>query len=970
MHGHDLVTGEHLAFGEVLKRYRVVAGLTQEELAERAHLSVRAISDLERGARRTPYRETVRLLVVALELSAQDADVFGAAARRRTSPSAAVPPSLSSAAQGSGAEVAGTARGALDGGVHTLTLTAFVGREREVELVRQRLLQPETCLLTLVGPGGTGKTRLALQVAEAMGATFPDGVSCVSLAALADASMILPTIALALGVTEAAGQALLARLSAFLRHSRTLLVLDNFEQIVSAAPTLTELLAACRHLKLLVTSRMPLHVHGERIFEVPPLSVPDPTHLPPLEELSRYEAVRLFVARAQDVQPDFALTSETALPVAEVCARLDGLPLALELAAARVRFLPPQALLSRLGSRLKLLTGGERDRPARQQTLRSALDWSYDLLDAGEQTLFARLAVFVGGCTLEAAAAVCNAPGDLPFDVLEGIASLLDKSLLRRAEGVAGEPRFVMLETIREYALERLAVSGEDVAINRQHAAYYLRLAEAAAPRLRGAEQTVWLNRLDAEHDNLHAALQWWLGGGDADVGARLAAALGCMWYVRGYLSEGRRWLASALERGCMAPRPARATVLYWAGVLAWWQSDLQQAVTLCEESRALFQAMGDKQGTASALRVLGNVALDQADYGRAATLIEESLALFQEVGDNVGSASALHNLGDTATRRGDYGRAAALLAEALALFQRLGDTEGIAYTLGDWGTLAWRQGDYSRAEALYTESLAQHRAVGNKWGIAALQARMGWMAHVRGDDAQATKLYEQALALYRDLGNKAGLAYTLNGLGMVVYGQGDDAWASSCLEEALPLYRDVGNKAGIALSLHNLGCVARSQGDSAQATAYITESLALRRELEDKRGIAEALHALGCVSLDQGDDGRAAALLGESLALFQDLGDKQNIALALVQLGYLAHRRGAHGRAVHLCAAAAALRDALGAPLTPIERTTFERIVAAARAGLDEQMWTAAWANGWAMALEQAIAEALEEIRQHPPGL
>ena len=436
-----------------------------------------------------------------------------------------------------------------------------------------------------------------------------------------------------LEVGETAGKPLVESLAGHLRGRSLLLVLDNFEQVLAAAPLLAELLTACPGLKVLVTSRAALHLSGEHEFPVPPLELPDPKHLPDLETLSQYEAVTLFIQRARAARPDFQVTNASAPAVAELCARLDGLPLAIELAAARVKLLSPQALLARLGRRLNLLTGGARDLPARQQTLRSAIDWSYELLEPDEQAMFARLAVFVGGCTLEAVEAVCHPGVDRPLEVLDGLALLVDRSLLRQVEGTEGEPRFGMLETIREYAAERFEESGDAETWRQRHAGYYLALAEQAAPELLGPQQGTWLERLEREHDNLRAALGWALEHGGATLGLRLAVALGHFWAVRGHLSEGQAWLERALSRWSEAPAPARAGALSAAGHLAYIKGEYERAATLHEESLSVQRALGDQRGVALSLHNLGRVAHYSGDFERAAALYDESLAIRASIG-------------------------------------------------------------------------------------------------------------------------------------------------------------------------------------------------------------------------------------------------------------------------------------------------------------------------------------------------
>ncbi|HUG38092.1 MAG TPA: AAA family ATPase, partial [Candidatus Limnocylindrales bacterium] len=484
---------------------------------------------------------------------------------------------------------------------HNLPLqaTTLLGRAREVAAARERVLRDDVRLLTLTGPGGTGKTRLALQVAAELIDHFADGVFFVPLAPISDPGLVASTVALTLGIRDPGGRPVLENLREHLRDRQILLVLDNFEQILLAAPLVGELLAVCRGLKVLVTSRAPLELRGEQEFPVPPLALPDPKHPPPIEALGQYGAVALFIERATAIRPDFAVTNDNAPAVAEICVRLDGLPLAIELAAVWIRLLSPQAMLTRLERRLPLLTGGARDLPARQQTLRGAIAWSYDLLDEGERALFRRLAIFVGGCTLEAAEAVCNPEGDLGLDVLDGVASLVAKSLLRQEEGPEGEPRFGMLETIREYGLEQL----EADATRGRHAAFFLAFAEEAEPKLLGAEQVTWLQRLEAEHDNFRAVLgRSRVGEVAADVGLRLAGALQWYWRVRGLLGEGRGWAETMLALpGAAARTAARARALNAAARLANLQADYTAARPLALESAAIAREVGDLAGVARA---------------------------------------------------------------------------------------------------------------------------------------------------------------------------------------------------------------------------------------------------------------------------------------------------------------------------------------------------------------------------------
>ena len=653
--------------------------------------------------------------------------------------------------------------------------TPLVGRETEVGDVRERILAPEVRLLTLTGPGGTGKTRLALQAAADLLDEFEDGVLFVELATITDPRLVASTFAQALDVRESGDQTLIEGMKDYLKDKRLLLVVDNFEQLLEAAPLVGELLSAPR-LKALATSRIPLGVYGEHEYAVPPLSVPDPKRLPGLEALSQYEAIRLFVERARAARVDFALTDENAFAVAEICARLDGLPLAIELAAARVKLLSPRAMLGRLGRRLKLLTGGARNLPERQRTLRGAIEWSHTLLDEGEKTLFARLAVFSGGRTLEAVEAVCDAEGDLPVDAFEGVSSLLDKSLLRQEEGPEEEPRFVMLETIHEYAREKLDESGEAEEIGRAHAEYFLALAEEA--ELTGMEQARWMERLEGEHDNLRAALSWSLEGEDPELGLRLAGALSHFWFVRGYWSEGRGWLEEALEGNIGALPEARA----------------------------------------KALRVLASLAVEQGDFERGGTSAEEALTLYRGLGDQKGVADSLCELGWASLYQGDYEQAEALYEEGLAAARQSNDAWSIGFALNALSALISDRGDYERAEALWEESLALGRKVGDRQRVRAVLINMGHVTAARGDFERGGALLEEGLAMSRESKDLYTNTTALLGLGIVETRRGDHERAKMLLEEGLVLSRKLGSMVNAAEILETLAEMAGALGDGTRA--------------------------------------------------------------------------------------------------------------------------------------------------------
>jgi predicted ATPase/class 3 adenylate cyclase len=659
--------------------------------------------------------------------------------------------------------------------------TTLVGREEEVARLRALLLRADVRLATLTGPGGTGKTRLALQVAADLLDEFADGVFFVDLAATRTTELVLAAVARALGLREQGDQPPLALLKEYLAGRQVLLVLDNFEQVVVAAPLVAEVAAAAPRVKALVTSREALHLAGEHEFAVAPLATPDLRRLRGRKEdvvatVAQWSAVALFVARAQAARNDFVLTPENAAPVAEICVRLDGLPLAIELAAARVKLFAPQALLSRLDQRLKLLTGGPRNTALRQQTLRAAIDWSYELLEPAERELFARLGIFVGGCSFEAAEQLC--PSDeCDLDILSGLDALVNKSLLRQVETAEGEPRFVMLETIREYALERLAQSGSSEELRERHAAFYLTLAEAAEPELSGPDQATWLDRLDDDHDNLRAVLRWFLERGQGDELARLVAALRVFWHTRSYMSEGGDWLQRALGAS-VGSSPVRARLLNGAGFWAW----------------------------------------AQGRYSHAAHMFEEALACARETADRAGEADALNHLGLIAKAQGQLERAVSYYEESRQTYLALGDRRRAALALNNLGVVAEETGEYALAQQRYEENLRTYRAFGDEFGIADTQINLGFVVLYLGELSRAEQLFGDGARIHRRLGDLSGVAYALMGLGQVGLARRD--WQEGVRQAiaALSLFAERDDREGEARSLAVLAEIAAAQGHSATA--------------------------------------------------------------------------------------------------------------------------------------------------------
>ncbi|MDQ3929260.1 MAG: tetratricopeptide repeat protein, partial [Chloroflexota bacterium] len=735
---------------------------TQERFADRVGCAMSTIEKIERGLRR-PSQQVAERLAEILGLPDEERATFVRWAR---GVSETGPPSLpvrpitrkveSAAPAGHTAQFPPSSLPA--------SVTSFVGREREVARVRSLLWRADVRLLTLTGPPGIGKTRLGLTVAASLGGEFEHGVWFVPLAPLFDPDLVPATIAKTLGLKESTGEPADAKLQTYLQHKQLLLVLDNFEQVVEAAPTISGLLAVAPRLKVLVTSRAALHIYGEHEFAVPPLALPDLSEDISVDALSEYASVALFVERAQAANPDFELTPDNAQAVAEICARLEGLPLAIELAAARIKTFSPHAMLERLGHRLSLLVGGPLDRTPRQRTLRGAIEWSYSLLGQSETRLFRRLSVFVGGCTLEAAEAVCDVEGATDHDTPEVLESLANKSLLTYVT-VDAEPRFSMLETIREYGREQLQESGEADSIQQQHARYFLSLAERAEPELRGRGQGVWMQKLEIEHDNMRAALAWTLDN-DIVTALKLCAALWRFWWMRGFSKQGYDWVERAvgIARGQRDSIPGQVfgAAVHAYATLAHELGRFAEAETLYNESRDIQREVGDRRGLAVTLCNYGSLMWQRGQYGPAESLFQESFALYKMLEDRWGMSVVLTNLGVVASARQDYPTARAFQTQNLAIKREIGDEAGLATTLNNLGVLAHYVGDLEEARQRFSESLEIRRRIGERPNTGVSLLNLGAVMCDLGDYATSRDLLRESLQMRHQMGDISGMCYAL----------------------------------------------------------------------------------------------------------------------------------------------------------------------------------------------------------------
>ncbi len=901
------------SFGFWVKKRRKELDQTQEVLAENTACSVETIKKIEAGTLR-PSRLLAERLADSLEVPLLEKGAFVHWARTSTQPA------LKPVAEVAATQVEKVASPA------TLPMppTPLIGREKEVKLATAFLLQPEIRLLTLTGPGGTGKTRLSIQVARELLSHFVDGVFFVPLAAIREVALLIPTIAANFELHETARHTLMESLQDFLNDKQILLLLDNFEQILQAASLVSELLTSCPNLKVLVTSRAGLQVRGEQEFSVPPLTLPE--HSLPSGEIAKFEAVRLFVARAQAVRPDFTLNEQNTQVVADICQRLDGLPLALELAAARVKVLPPAALLTRLNTRLTLLTGGSKDLPARQRTLRDTIGWSYDLLEKEAQLLFRRMAIFAGGCTLEAAEAVFTyrSPEDNQAKSLDTLETLVNSNLVRQQEQSDGTPRYTFLETIREFALERLEESGEAEALKAWHLDWYRQLAQNILATRAELSERNWLAQFEIEHDNFRAALEYSLGrASEIQKSFSLINLLQKFWVKQGHFSEGLNWAKKALATPNAANfRAERAGTLFVAG--------------------DLYARIGDQ--------------LNSLHY------IQQSMELYQQLNDRTHAVRVKGFLSGLIIEQGDLEKAWEMLLECEKEARSLQAFGLLKWTLYDLGTIAQRQGRHAESRRYFEEAITLVRQSGKTYDIAGMLATMSSAYSLKGDFEIARRYGEESLELAKKLDEKPLIEKALHYLGFTEYRAGDYQKAAQYFAEYASMIRQRGDKRTLAWSLNHLADVMRIMSNYEEAFSSYQESLTLFQRLNDGNGMAAVYHNMGYLALNLNEVKQAANNFRESLRLFGELGYSWCIADALVGMAGVLNLEGRTAESVQLLGFAQALHDSIdpsGALLDPANRLAQNKVEANIRQSLPSPGFELHLSEGKRLTLEEATSLA-----------
>ena len=832
-------------------------------------------------------------------------------------------------------------------------LSGFIGRADEIKHAKELL--KDNRLLTLTGTGGLGKTRFSLQVAADLIDDFANGVWFVELAAVSDPVFLAITIINDLGLKEEQKKTPEETLADHLKDKEILIVLDNCEQIIESCAKLAEnLLLKCPKLKVIATSREGLNCIGEQTYRIPPLTLPDPNHKYTPEQLTQYESVRLFIERALAVNPKFRVTNENAPALVGVCSRLDGVPLALELAAARTKVLSVEKIFERLDDRFNLLTGGKRTVLPRQQTLRALIDWSYDLLSENEKILWSRLSVFSGGWTLEAAEEVCSDEKISKNDILDLLSQLTEKSVIIYDET---KDRYRILESLKQYGIEKLS-DGKEIFL--QHLNYFLKLSEKAKPELIGENTKFWMHKIEADHSNFISAIEWSVNNENKEKGAVISNALGSFWSRRGQYSTGIRLIEIILESSGILSKSLKGIVLNWIGSFRISMGDNEQAKKYLEESLDLRKEIGDKIGIAESLLSLGNVTNSLGDFELAKNYYEESQDIYKILGSKSGIAATTLSLGNIALNQGDYGLAKKYHEESLFTFKEIGHKYGIALSINNLGDVSLFQGDYELAKKYLKESLDLLKEIGNKKGVAFSINTLGYIVLNQGDYEQAKKYYEESLFIFREIGHKYGIALSILSLGMVVFNQGYSEQAKKYYEESLDIRMEIGDKNGIAESIKNVGNVAYAQGDYQQAMKYYKESLDIYKEIGSKNGIANSINSLGNIAFCKRDFEQANKYYEESLAIFKEIVDKIGITNSINNLGKTAYALGDFEKAIKLISAAENVLEYMGIVFDKYEQKIKDEIIEKLHEQFSDEVFDKYREDGRKMTLEEAVQLAV----------
>ena len=777
-------------------------------------------------------------------------------------------------------------------------LTSFIGREKEMKHVKETLKLSR--LVTLTSAGGSGKTRLALQTGAEVIDEYEHGVWFVDLAALNDPALLTSTIIDALGIKEESKKTTEETLIDFLKGKEILILLDNCEQLIHACANLTErFLSSCPKLKIIATSREALNCQGEITYRIPPLTIPDPNSNSTPEQLTQYESVRLFIERALVVNPEFRVNNKNAPALAEICSRLDGIPLAIELAAARTKVLSVEKIYERLDDRFSLLTGGKRTALPRQQTLRALIDWSYDLLSEEEKILWCRLSVFSGGWTLDAAEEICSDEVISKSLILDLLSQLTEKSVIIFDES---KERYRILESIKQYGIEKLS-DGHGIFL--RHLNFFLELSEKAEPELRGENAKFWLDTIDADHSNFISAIDWSVNNENAEKGGLVAAAIGEFLSTTGHYSTGIRLVENILQSSGVLDKSVKSKVLSLIGSLKMDQGDYEQAKKYTEESLDIRKEVGDNYGIVVSVNNLGCISFHQGDYDRAKKYFGESLAINKEIGDKKVIAASMANLGNISYYQGDYEQAKEYYKDCLAISKEIGDKKLISISFNSLGSISYVLGDSEQAKEYYEESLSIRKEFGDRKGMADSINNLGYIANYQGDYEQARKYFNESMDISKEIGNKTGIATSMDNMGNTSYTLGDYEQAEKYYKECLSIYESIGDRKGMADSMNNLGGVIYAQGDNEQAKTYFEESLAIKKEFGDRKGMADSMNNLGRLARHRGDYEQARKYHEGSLVFKKEIGDKPGVAITLIYLARLLELNKKHFDAIRLLCAA-----------------------------------------------------------------